>query len=65
MPNKCWHVNLQSMGMKTILYILAVLLIIGWIAGMMLKVAGGMIHILLVIAIIAILINVIQGRKTL
>jgi len=49
--------------MKSILYILAVLLIIGWIAGLMLKVAGGFIHILLVIAIISILINVIQGRK--
>jgi len=49
--------------MKSILYILAVLLIIGWIAGLMLKVAGGVIHILLVIAIISILINVIQGRK--
>ena len=49
--------------MKAILYILAVLMIIGWIVGMTLKVAGGLIHILLVIAIISILINVIQGRR--
>ena len=50
--------------MKSFLYILAVILIIGWIVGLALKVAGGVIHILLVIAIISILINVIQGRKT-
>ncbi len=65
MPYECWHINLNATVMKSLLYILAVLLIIGWIAGMMLQVAGGLIHILLVIAIIAILINVIQGRKTL
>ena len=64
MPIKFWHINLKPIVMKSILYILAVLLIIGWIAGMMLKVAGGLIHILLVIAIIAILINVIQGRRS-
>ena len=50
--------------MKALLYILAVILIIGWIVGLTLKVAGGMIHILLVIAVISILINVIQGRKS-
>jgi len=49
--------------MKAILYILAVLMIIGWIIGLTLKVAGGMIHILLVIAIVSILINVIQSRR--
>lgn len=63
MPYILWHINFNLEIMKTILYILAVLMIIGWIVGLMLKVAGGMIHILLVIAIVSILINVIQGRR--
>jgi hypothetical protein len=51
--------------MKSILYIVAVILIIGWIAGLMLHVAGSLIHLLLVFAVIAILFNIIQGRRTL
>ncbi|HKR03319.1 MAG TPA: lmo0937 family membrane protein [Bacteroidia bacterium] len=51
--------------MKNFLYVIAVILVLGWIAGLMLKIAGGLIHLLLVIAVIAILINIIQGRKPL
>jgi hypothetical protein len=49
--------------MGYLLYIIAVILIIGWAIGFIGYGAGGMIHILLVIAIIAILFRVIQGRK--
>jgi hypothetical protein len=49
--------------MNTLLYIIAVILVIGWILGMTVYSAGGLIHILLVIAIIAVLINVISGRR--
>ncbi len=48
--------------MNSILYIIAVILIIGWALGFFFYSAGGIIHILLVLAIIAILINVIRGR---
>ena len=51
--------------MGGLLYVIAVLLIIGWAIGFIGYSAGGLIHILLVIAIIAILIRVIQGRKPL
>lgn len=51
--------------MGNLLYIIAVILIIGWLIGFIGYSAGGLIHILLVIAIIAILIRVIQGRKPL
>jgi hypothetical protein len=48
------------------LYTLAVVLIILWLLGVTTSfVAGGLIHILLVIAIIAILVRVISGRKAL
>ncbi len=49
--------------MGNLLYIIAVILIIGWLIGFVGYGTGGLIHILLVIAIIAIIIRVIQGRK--
>jgi hypothetical protein len=50
--------------MGNLLYIIAVLLIIGWLIGFIGYSAGGLIHILLVIAVIAILlIQVISGRR--
>ena len=51
--------------MTSILYIVAVLLIIGWAIGFIGFAAGGLIHILLVIAVIVILLNIIQGRRAL
>ena len=49
--------------MGNLLYIIAVILIIGWAVGFIGYNAGGIIHILLVIAVIAILLRVIQGKK--
>jgi hypothetical protein len=46
--------------MRSLLYLIAVILIIGWILGFFVYSAGGMIHILLVIAIIALLMGVIR-----
>lgn len=49
--------------MGNILYIVAVILIIGWIFGAFVYSVGGLIHILLVLAIIAIVFNVVSGRR--
>jgi Family of unknown function (DUF5670) len=49
--------------MGNLLYIIAVILIISWLIGFIGFQAGGLIHILLVIAIIAIVIRLIQGKK--
>jgi len=49
--------------MGSLLYIIAVILIIGWAIGFFAYSAGGLIHILLVIAIIAIIFRLIQGRR--
>jgi hypothetical protein len=49
--------------MGSLLYIIAIVLIILWALGFFAYNAGGIIHILLVIAAIAILLRVIQGRK--
>jgi hypothetical protein len=49
--------------MSDLLYVLAVILIIGWILGAFVYSVGGLIHILLVIAIIAIVLRLIRGRS--
>ena len=51
--------------MSNLLYIIAVLLIIGWILGFFVYSAGALIHALLVIAVVAILLNIIRGRDPL
>ena len=45
------------------LYLIAVILIIGWALGFFYFSAGGIIHILLVIAVIAILLRLIRGDR--
>jgi hypothetical protein len=47
--------------MGNLLYLIAVILIIAWAIGFLGYHAGGLIHILLVIAIIAILLKIIRG----
>jgi hypothetical protein len=49
--------------MGNLLYTIAVILIILWAVGYVGFNAGGIIHILLVIALIAVLLRVIQGRR--
>jgi hypothetical protein len=49
--------------MGNLLYIVAVLLLIGWALGFFYFSAGGFIHVLLVIAIIALLFQIIRGRR--
>jgi len=49
--------------MGNLLYVVAVILIIAWAIGFIGYSIGGVIHILLVIALIAVILRVIQGRK--
>jgi Family of unknown function (DUF5670) len=49
--------------MGNLLYAVAVILIIFWAIGFFAYSAGGIIHVLLVIAVISILLRVIQGRR--
>ena len=51
--------------MGNLLYIIAVLLVIGWLIGFVGFGTGGLIHILLVIAIVVVLLRVIQGKRPL
>ncbi len=49
--------------MGNLLYVVAVILVIAWAIGFVGYGTGGLIHVLLVIAIIVILLRVIQGRR--
>lgn len=49
--------------MSDLLYIIAIILIIGWLLGAFVFSVGSIIHVLLVIAVIAILLRLIRGRS--
>lgn len=49
--------------MGNLLYVIAVILIICWAIGFVAYGVGGIIHILLVIALIAVIMRLIQGKK--
>lgn len=49
--------------MGSILYFIALILVIAWAIGFVGFHTGGIIHILLVIAIIAVILRIIQGKK--
>lgn len=49
--------------MSNLLYTIAVILIILWAIGFFAYSTGGIIHILLVIAVVAIILRVIQGKN--
>jgi hypothetical protein len=49
--------------MSNLLYTIAVILIIFWAIGFFAYSVGAIIHILLVIAVIAILLRLIQGKR--
>lgn len=51
--------------MGNLLYIVAVILVVAWAIGFFAFSTGGIIHILLVIALIAIILRVIQGNRIL
>jgi uncharacterized membrane protein YtjA (UPF0391 family) len=58
-----WHVSSLVEGFSMLVW-LAVILIVAWLLGWgVFHVAGGLIHILLVIAVIVFLVNLISGRR--
>ena len=53
----------KEVSLMKLLWWIIVILIIIWLAGLLFKIAGGVIHILIVIAIILVIYNLITGRK--
>jgi uncharacterized membrane protein YtjA (UPF0391 family) len=46
------------------LWTLIVLLLVFWLLGFAFNVAGGIVHVLLVIAVVLCLVNLLTGRRT-
>jgi hypothetical protein len=51
-------------GDSVMLWTIAVILLVLWLLGFSMHVGGGLIHLLLVIAIIVIVFNFISGRRS-
>ena len=49
--------------MRNLLYIIAIILVVLWAFGFFVYRAGGIMHILLVVALFAVLLKVLQGMK--
>jgi hypothetical protein len=47
-----------------VLWTIFVVLLILWLLGFSLHVAGGLIHLLLVVALVVLVINLLSGRRT-
>ena len=59
---RMWRFDAKGMG--TMLWTLALVLMVLWVLGLVTAHAmGGLIHILLVVAVVVVLIRVIQGRR--
>ncbi len=60
-----WGKTLESMGEDLMLYTIAVILIVLWLLGFIAHVGGGLIHLLLVVAVIVIIYRLVTGRRVL
>ncbi len=50
--------------MGGILWTIIVILFVLWLIGFLMHIGGGLIHLLLVIAVVVLVINLLTGRKT-
>lgn len=50
--------------MSSLLYLIALILLIGWAIGAFVYSLGAIIHLLLVLAVIAVLLRLIRGKKS-
>jgi uncharacterized membrane protein len=64
MSEEFWRVRI-TLKITLMLYLIAVILIIGWILGFFVFSGGYLVHILLVLAIVAILLRLIRGDRLL
>jgi len=56
------HLHLNPFTVKNLLYIVAVVLLIGWVIGVFAYSLSGLIHIALVIAVIAVVVSLVRGK---
>ncbi|MCX6032587.1 MAG: lmo0937 family membrane protein [Chloroflexi bacterium] len=47
------------------LWVIAVILVVLWLLGLVANIGGGLIHVLLVIALVVMAVNLLRGRRAL
>lgn len=52
------------MGLANILWLVLVVLVVLWLLGFVMNIGGGLIHILIVVAVIILVYNLLVGRRT-
>ncbi len=60
---RCATVGLSLIGRNEMLLIIAIVLAVLWLLGLLVHIGGGLIHIVLVIAIIVAVVHFLQRRK--
>jgi Family of unknown function (DUF5670) len=58
-----WPKTLNGPKIDAMLWTIVVILVVLWALGLFTHVAGGLIHLLLVVAVVLILVNLIRGRR--
>jgi Family of unknown function (DUF5670) len=58
-----WRNKANLIERNTMLWTIVVILVVLWLLGFISHVGGGLIHLLIVIAVIIVIINLIQGRR--
>jgi len=57
--------QIKTVNEDSMLYTIAVILIVLWLLGFIAHVGGGLIHLLLVVAVIVIIYRLVTGRRVL
>jgi hypothetical protein len=59
-----WHaLRTADLPMGNLLWLIIVILVILWLGGFAMHVGGGLIHLLLVIAVIVLIFQLVSGRR--
>lgn len=58
-----WDRRFLNRSLTTMLYTILVILLIFWLLGFSFHIAGGLIHLLLVVALIVFIIQMVTGRR--
>jgi Family of unknown function (DUF5670) len=60
---RCVAIQADSIERNIMLWTIIVILVVLWLLGFIAHIGGGLIHLLLVIAVIILIINLIRGRR--
>lgn len=52
------------MGMVAVLWTIILILVVLWLLGFSLHIGGGLIHLLLVVALVVLVFNLVTGRRS-